>query len=517
MPRILYIHQAYPAQFEYMTRVMLADRRHEVTAIIPSKRAGGFDDALPGVRYEFYAPLRERGGFRGKMQLGSVVAHVAERLARAEGYRPDLIIGHPGWGEMAFLNRVTGWESVPQLHYVEWHYGAPNTDFDFSDGGRWPPKSLDQKMAAHTQNGAMLMGLSDMAAGITPTGYQQSVIPPFARAKTLVQFDGTDTDFFSPDASATLRLPNGRVVRAGEEVITFMNRNFEPHRGIHRFVEALELVFRARPRALVAMIGLDRKETKYGAARTDGKGWLTYRKENHSSLDWSRVHELGKVPRRRIRQLLRVSKVHVYLTVPFFLSWSSLEAMSAGCLLLGSSTPPVLEMVKHGHNGLLVPFHDSAALGAKLIELLAQPAAAHAALRANARALVVDRYDAKTLYPARVQFAEAFLDSSDARCCLDARPNIRALLPPPTRPPAPFARAACAAAAAAPPLATATASDATYASAVVDARINRCLAHVHRSRRRRDNISGPLFVDGTAAVRPPSGRSAYAYAGEFDP
>ena len=424
MPRILYIHQAYPAQFEYMTRVMLADRRHEVTAIIPSKRAGGFDDALPGVRYEFYAPLRERGGFRGKMQLGSVVAHVAERLARAEGYRPDLIIGHPGWGEMAFLNRVTGWESVPQLHYVEWHYGAPNTDFDFSDGGRWPPKSLDQKMAAHTQNGAMLMGLSDMAAGITPTGYQQSVIPPFARAKTLVQFDGTDTDFFSPDASATLRLPNGRVVRAGDEVITFMNRNFEPHRGIHRFVEALELVFRARPRALVAMIGLDRKETKYGAARTDGKGWLTYLKENHSSLDWSRVHELGKVPRRRIRQLLRVSKVHVYLTVPFFLSWSSLEAMSAGCLLLGSSTPPVLEMVKHGHNGLLVPFHDSAALGAKLIELLAQPAAAHAALRANARALVVDRYDAKTLYPARVQFAEAFLDSSDARCCLDARPNI---------------------------------------------------------------------------------------------
>ena len=133
------------------------------------------------------------------------------------------------------------------------------------------------------------------------------------------------------------------------------------------------------------MIGLDRKETKYGAARTDGKGWLTYLKENHSSLDWSRVHELGKVPRRRIRQLLRVSKVHVYLTVPFFLSWSSLEAMSAGCLLLGSSTPPVLEMVKHGHNGLLVPFHDSAALGAKLIELLAQPAAAHAALRANAR------------------------------------------------------------------------------------------------------------------------------------
>ena len=102
---------------------------------------------------------------------------------------------------MAFLNRVTGWESVPQLHYVEWHYGAPNTDFDFSDGGRWPPKSLDQKMAAHTQNGAMLMGLSDMAAGITPTGYQHSVIPPFARAKTLVQFDGTDTDFFSPDAS----------------------------------------------------------------------------------------------------------------------------------------------------------------------------------------------------------------------------------------------------------------------------------------------------------------------------
>ena len=141
------------------------------------------------------------------------------------------------------------------------------------------------------------------------------------------------------------------------------------------------------------------------------------------------------MPRRRIRQLLRVSKVHVYLTVPFFLSWSSLEAMSAGCLLLGSSTPPVLEMVKHGHNGLLVPFHDSAALGAKLIELLAQPAAAHAALRASARALVVDRYDAKTLYPARVQFAEAFLDSSDARCCLDARPNIRALLPPPTRPP----------------------------------------------------------------------------------
>ena len=88
MPRILYIHQAYPAQFEYMTRVMLADPAARGDGDHPSARAGGFDDVIPGVRYEFYAPLRERGGFRGKMQLGSVVAHVAERLARAEGYRP---------------------------------------------------------------------------------------------------------------------------------------------------------------------------------------------------------------------------------------------------------------------------------------------------------------------------------------------------------------------------------------------------------------------------------------------
>ena len=133
-------------------------RLHQEVAFGPVTPIGAHEDLR---RARIFAKARaqtiERGGFRGKMQLGSVVAHVAERLARAEGYRPDLIIGHPGWGEMAFLNRVTGWESVPQLHYVEWHYGAPNTDFDFSDGGRWPPKSLDQKMAAHTQNGAMLM------------------------------------------------------------------------------------------------------------------------------------------------------------------------------------------------------------------------------------------------------------------------------------------------------------------------------------------------------------------------
>jgi len=230
---------------------------------------------------------------------------------------------------------------------------------------------------------------------MSPTQWQRSRVPPEWRGRVSVVFDGIDTDRVAPDPQAALSvtLADGqtRTFRAGEEVLTFVNRNLEPYRGYHVFMRALPAILEARPNAVALIVGGD--EVSYGAKAPAGTTWKQrFLDEVSDRLDLSRVFFLGKIPYPEYVTLLQVSACHVYLTYPFVLSWSCIEAMSAGAVVVGSDTAPVREVVSHEENGLLVDFFDVEGLARTAARVLAEPAR-YAPLREAARRLAVERYD----------------------------------------------------------------------------------------------------------------------------
>ena len=391
--KLLLLHQGFPGQFQHLIKV-LQGRGDQLSAIsLPRPKT----QLLKGINYHYYKVSRGNGSdthplaleTESKVLRGEAVAAVADQL-RLKGYQPDLILGHPGWGETLFLGDI--WPSVPQIHYVEFAYRAKGTDTDFPDRHALE-QTWQEKARGRMKNANVLLNLQAMAWGLTPTAFQHSTLPAWAQAKTSVIHDGINTSWACPDPTANLLLPDGRRLSAADEVISFVNRTFEPYRGIHVFLEALPAVLRARPEAQVLLVGRDSHKVSYGTHRTDGRGWLTaLREELGDSIDWSRVHPLGKVPHDTLRQIFRITRAHVYLSYPFVLSWSLLEAMSCGALVIGSATAPVQEVIEHGRNGLLVPFADAEQLAQQLIAALIQPEQ-FKPLRQAARTTVVDRYE----------------------------------------------------------------------------------------------------------------------------
>ncbi|MBP9183702.1 MAG: glycosyltransferase, partial [Fuscovulum sp.] len=241
--------------------------------------------------------------------------------------------------------------------------------------------------------------------GLSPTEWQASTYPPALRQMIDVVFDGVNTDVMAPNPDATLTLPSGQVLHAGDEVLTFVNRNLEPYRGYHVFMRALPEVLAARPQAQVVIVGGD--EVSYGAPPKQGCWKDIFLDEVKDRLDLSRVHFLGKVPYPTFVSIMQVSRVHAYLTYPFVLSWSMMEAMSAGCLVVGARVPPVQEAIRDGVNGRLVDFFDIAGWSRVLTESLADPARFDD-LRVQARRTVLANYDLKTVcLPRMVALVEA--------------------------------------------------------------------------------------------------------------
>jgi glycosyltransferase involved in cell wall biosynthesis len=257
------------------------------------------------------------------------------------------------------------------------------------------PPSLDDGPRARTRNIGNLIGLDAVDLGQCPTRWQRSVYPDHYHSRLRVVHDGVDTRAVAPNPKARLTLPNGRELSAGDEVLTYVARNLEPYRGFHTFMRSLPEILSRRPKAQAVIVGGD--NVSYGAAAPAGtchREMLL--KELGDSLDLSRVHFLGWTPYSTFLNVLQVSRAHVYLTYPFVLSWSMLEAMSAECLVIGSRTPPVQEVISHGENGLLVDFFNTREIAETVVNALGAPAE-FATIRRNARRTAVKRYDLHTV------------------------------------------------------------------------------------------------------------------------
>lgn len=344
--------------------------------------------------------------FETKTLRGEACFRAALKL-KESGFNPDVIVAHHGWGESLFLKDV--WPEAKLGIYCEFHYQAHGADVGFDL--EFPAKDEGDVCRLRLKNLNNLLHFEVADAGISPTRWQASTIPESFRNRITVVHDGIDTDAVAPNPAVSLTLSGNITLTRQDEVITFVNRNLEPYRGYHIFMRALPEILKRRPKARVLIVGGD--EVSYGARPPAGQRWkdIFFNEVKHR-IDVSRVHFLGHVPYKHFVALLQLSSVHVYLTYPFVLSWSLLEAMSAGCAIVASNTQPLHEAIKPDETGRLVDFFDTQALAKEVCQLLAQPDE-RARLGARARAFAQAHYDLKTVcLPRQLAWVESLMPGS---------------------------------------------------------------------------------------------------------
>lgn len=389
---ILFVHRNFPAQFCHLAAHLAEDARYRVFAI-GSQSA----QKLPGTNVSKYRahersaaevhPFARR--FEIESRRAEQVLYAATHLKHS-GINPAVIFFHPGWGEHLALRDV--FPAARMVSYCEFYYCATGADTGFDP--EFPALGLDGLVRLRARNAATLLGLIDSDAGVSPTRWQRSLFPPALRSKIQVVHDGIDVEAASPNPDAEFILSeSGAVVRAGDEIITFVNRNLEPYRGYHIFMRALPRILTARPNARVLIVGNNR--VSYGAPPRAGQTWKQiFLSEVADQLDLSRITFCKTLPYNQFLSVLQVSRVHVYLTYPFVLSWSMLEAMACECLVVGSDTAPVREVITHEKNGLLAPFFSVDQLADTVIAAAERPELYHH-IRKAARRTVVEQFDLK--------------------------------------------------------------------------------------------------------------------------
>jgi glycosyltransferase involved in cell wall biosynthesis len=389
---VIFIHQNFPAQYVHIARHLARSRRNQIYFITQAQY-----NELPGVIKLVYKPDHPRSSschpYTAALDIavrtGMAVADVCRGL-RERGVVPDLLVGHCGWGETLFVKDV--FPDVPLLSNFEFFYHPKGADVGFDP--EFAPPSAEDGSRLQVRNALNRLSFAASNWGHTATAWQRSLFPTAMQAEISLVHEGVDTDRVQPDPDAWLKLARDDIVLTrNDEVISYVARNLEPYRGFHVFMRALPEILRRRPQAHVVIVGGD--GISYGEPPPRGGSYrqmlLT---ELGDRLDMNRVHFLGQLPYDVYVNLLQVSSVHVYLSYPFVLSWSFLEAMAAGCLVLASATAPVLEVLRDRENGLAVDFFSSAGICERVDEVLEHPDRMQA-LRDAARATALRDFDLK--------------------------------------------------------------------------------------------------------------------------
>ncbi len=365
--KYLFVHQNFPAQFLHLLRHLAAQNRHELLFITEAQR-----NHLVGVRKlvrgmprlqgaEWHPFLRET---EVAMQRADLVANAARSL-KGLGFTPDIIIGHHGWGELLHVNDV--WPDTPLLGYQEFFYNLDGFDVGFDPEF---PATADMQARIRAKNIVNLMALSNSGLSQTPTVFQHSTYPAWARPRIAVLPEGVNLGVCRPDPELRKRVVTlgGYKVKPSEKLVSYVVRDLEPYRGFHIIMRALPRILSARADTRVILVGGD--GVSYGS-RPHNTTWREHmQRELGNRLDLSRVHFAGRVQYETYVKLLQRSDAHVYLTYPFVASWSLREAMAAGCALVASDTAPVREFVTHRKTGLLAPFLQPDAVADAVLEML---------------------------------------------------------------------------------------------------------------------------------------------------
>ena len=400
---ILFIHQNFPGQYVHIARALAQQDCHQLVALGLKPRSSSCPD---GVHYHQYSLPRGNAKdvhwlaseTEAKVIRAEACAAAAHQL-KSQGFTPDLICAHPGWGEALFLPDV--WPDAPLLAYQEFFYNPRGLDTDFDPELQ---AKIDWRSCAKVRmkNAYLNLTLQAAAWNVTPTAFQRSTFPLVDQQRMSTIHDGIDVSLAAPLPSpAPLTLADGTLLQKGEPIVTFVNRSLEPYRGCHTFLRAIPELQRLVPEARIVVVG-STKGVSYGASCSQGEWRDRFLAEIEGQYDPSRVHFTGTLPYEHFLPLLRLSACHVYLTYPFVLSWSLLEAMSCACPVVGSATAPVQEVIRDGHNGLLVDFFSPSTLADAMADLLRSPQRA-AALGRAARETVLKHYSLDVCLPRQLQ------------------------------------------------------------------------------------------------------------------
>ena len=387
--KILIVHQNFPGQFKHLLPELLKNPSNEIVAFTMNN----FEATHPNFRIVRYkaakSTSKDAHPWVAEMETKVIRGEAAFRAAlklKDEGFCPDLMLAHPGWGESLYLKNV--WPHAKLAIYCEFHYANSGQDVGFDP--EFPASDVGDVCRLQMKNVNNLLHFDTADIGISPTEWQKSTFPEPFRSKIQVVHDGIDTDVIKPNPNAGLQIGPHALTR-NDEIITFVNRNMEPYRGYHTFMRALPKILRARPKAHVLIVGGD--GVSYGAKPPAGQSWKQiFLDEVKDQIDLSRVHFLGHIDYKYFIPLLQLSRVHVYLTYPFVLSWSLLEAMSCGCAIVASDTAPLREAIIDRQTGLMVDFFSADEVAEKTIALLENPDL-RASLGAQARAFAIEHYD----------------------------------------------------------------------------------------------------------------------------
>ena len=393
--KILVIHRNSPGQFERLMRRMVADGHH-VVSIGQSATLRSLEPMPNQIRhYQYQVQAVETNqvhpfvaNYESHMRRATGVAKVALQV-QAEGFEPDLVLAHTGWGEALLLKDV--FPKARFAGFFEFFYHAYDSDVDFDP--EYEP-NLDDRAKARLKNVTSWASFDVFDVGYSPTEWQRSLYPPEMQTRLAVIHDGIDTELAQPKPTVALRLGSVRLTGGNREkpVISFVARSLERYRGIHTFVRSLPAIQAALPGAEIVIIG--EEDTSYGRPRPDGKSHLKAAiEEVKDQIDFKRLHVLGSVEHKVMLAVMQASTAHVYLTFPFVLSWSMLEAMACGAEVIGSDVASVREVITDKKTGHLVDFNDPDAIAKKVIAVCRKPSKK---IKEAGRQLVVDRYDWET-------------------------------------------------------------------------------------------------------------------------
>ncbi|MEO1444693.1 MAG: glycosyltransferase, partial [Cyanobacteria bacterium J06635_11] len=358
----------------------------------------------PSQQTHFYVKPLEQAVLYGQGAYRSLI-----QLKNKENFYPDVIYAHSGWGPGLFVKDL--FPKADYLCFFEWFYNAHGSDVDFDPA---EPVTDETEARLRIRNATILIDLYSCDRGLSPTRWQHQQFPSEFHNKLSVWHDGIDTDFFKPDPNAKLVIepsapiacPSPLDLSEVDEIITYVARGMEPYRGFPQFMKAVELLQKRRPNCHVVVVGQDR--VAYGQTPID----KSHRQQalDTLDLDLSRLHFTGLLSYPKYLKVLQASSVHVYLTRPFVLSWSALEAMSVGCAVVGSSTAPVEEIIQDGVNGLLVDFFEPERIVERIVEVLEHPNRMQE-MRTRARQTIVDKYNLADLLPVHLNWMKGTIQT----------------------------------------------------------------------------------------------------------